>query len=187
MDTETLVRCFNSVPKARIIAVMVYKGDMTSKEIIESLPDISQATLYRSIGQMEEDGILEVVREEKKRAIIEKTYSFEKVRRELARIVEDENDKDAFYAIMASYLLVMLDKFKRYCSSEDANILRDGAGIAGIALYATPQELDDIALRISQVCEPYSKRTSSEQQAYIASIVVTPPEKETRDDLEDGA
>ena len=162
------MRCFKSAPKARIIAVMVHNGEMTSKEIIESLPDISQATLYRAISQMEEDGILEVVHEEKKRAIIEKTYSFERIHEEIIRTIEKENDKDAFYAIMASHLLAMMDKFKRYCSSDNADIMRDRAGITGIELYATPQELDEIAQKISQICEPYSRRTSAEQQAYIS-------------------
>lgn len=75
MDSESLAGCFNSVPKARIVAVMADNPQMTAKEILAALPDVSQATLYRSINQMEEEGIIEVVKEEKKRAIVEKTYS----------------------------------------------------------------------------------------------------------------
>lgn len=184
MDSEALAGCFNSVPKARIVAVMADNPQMTAKEILAALPDVSQATLYRSINQMEEEGIIEVVKEEKKRAIVEKTYSIQKTIDDMKRIVETDNDGDAFYAIMASYLLVMMDKFRRYSQKPDINIREDGVCIAGLPVFASRDELTELKEKTYEIWRPYMERTGDGQRMHIVSLVVTPPEQEEREDPE---
>lgn len=102
----------------------------------------------------------------------------------MRRIVETDNDGDAFYAIMASYLLVMMDKFKRYTQKPDINIKEDGACIAGLQIFASKDELTELHRKTYEIWRPYMERTDDGQRMHVVSLVVTPPEQEEREDSE---
>jgi DNA-binding HxlR family transcriptional regulator len=74
ITTERLLDCIENPVKTKII-YSLQKGPSTTQNLQKMNNDIPQATLYRALKSMESAGIIQVVSENKVRAIVEKTFA----------------------------------------------------------------------------------------------------------------
>lgn len=56
--------------RMRIIQIMLVKGKVTTKLLADLCEDIPQATLYRNVNRLIQDGLVEVVGENKIRGVL---------------------------------------------------------------------------------------------------------------------
>ena len=177
---RAVVRSFDNPVKARIIATLHSKGPLTPKGLLAHLETIPQATLYRQIHALEEDGIVEIVCEEKKRAVVEKTYNLSNILKELAESVVCGNDVDAYMAMVRETFSILTEKFEVYAKRDDMNILDDGSCAKYVPIYATSEELADMAKGIMDILAPFMVRKSPDQRKHLIGCIITPAEEVER-------
>lgn len=89
--------------RMKVIQVISEKGSATPREIIEAVPGIPVASLYRHLKKLLEIGVLEVVSETPIRGTVEKTYI---VRLEPFKAIEElvsAGDQSAHYDLFYIY------------------------------------------------------------------------------------
>lgn len=177
---EQLVDCMNNPVKARILILLKEKGCMTPKDIMKEDEGMSQATIYRAIKSLEQDGVIEVVSERKVRAVVEKTYGISSNTTSGLENVVRSNNAEAYCKLFTHFAFELLRKFESYSKRENINIHRDGSRFVSLPIYATAEELDMYGEKIMEVLKPALGRTSEEQTLHTMAFVVTPPTGEGR-------
>lgn len=163
--------------RMRIVAELGHRS-LTTKQLIEFLSDIPQATLYRHIKTLLEGGILKIVKEQEVNGSIERTYSLQSdqnrlTAEEMAALSPEEHIR--FFSIFATGLI---ETFSRYVAqAAPADYADDGMSYNEAIIYLSDEEralfqsklLDVVGQVISQPPAPNRKKYT------LASVVV--PEK----------
>lgn len=181
MEFETMMQCFENPVKRRIVVRLFDDGPQTPKELIMGLGGMSQATVYRALSSMESEGVIDVVREEKKRAIMEKTYGISEAYMHLKDSIVRENNVKAYTAIMGWSMHRLYSSFERYSERTDVDIAHDGSGFMADGVYLNSQDLEDIRREFAKVVEKYKTRRSQDQSYHTLATVITPPEDDVND------
>ena len=182
MEFETMMHCFENPVKRRIVATLFDDGPMTPKELMTGLNGTSQATLYRALSSMESEGIIDVVSQEKKRAVIERTYGISKAYIHLKDAIVRENNVSAYTAIMGWSMHRLYSMFERYAQQDDVNIAEDGSGFISEDIYVNDQDIQDIKRAFTEIVSKYTVRTSEDQQHHVVAQILTPPEELSKDE-----
>ena len=138
----------------QIIKLLAVK-QLTPKEMIEQLPDVPQATMYRHINKLLKHGILVEVQANQKRGTLEKVYALSKegglVKKEdLTKYTPDQH-MDFF----ARFALSLIFSFNRYMSSPETNILEDKISYLSGLFYLNNDDVEEIKKKLIEVFEPY--------------------------------
>ena len=177
LDYSTIVRSFDNPVKAKIIATLHNNGPLTPKGLLIHLKNMPQATLYRQIRALESDGLLEVVHEEKKRAVVERTYDLSKILQKMTESVTCRNDVNAYMAIVRETFTILSEKFDGYSDREGADIIGDGSHVKYVPIYATREEMDGLIKDIFELIIPFMKPKSVDQRKHLVGCIVTPSEE----------
>ena len=126
--------------RMRIIQTMIMGGSMTTQQIGESMPEVPQATLYRSLNALLVAGVIEVAEERPVRGTLEKVYCLPEslagqMNEDMLRAGRDEQFKYFF-----RFLMNLLGAFERYTGQENINMKEDGLGFRQASVYATDEE-----------------------------------------------
>ena len=73
--TDKIMECITNPAKCKLLLEIYSKGQATAKHLSDTFGDIPQATLYRNLKKMLNDGILKVVDETQIRGTVEKSYA----------------------------------------------------------------------------------------------------------------
>lgn len=176
-------QCISNSAKLRILMVLKDNGPMTAKQMISAGVGIPQTTLYRLLRNMEENGILTVVSENKVRAMTERTYDVSDSLKDFDAEMIGRNDLEGYCRMFEGFTFNLLKEFESYARREDADIARDGSMFVALPIFATAEELERMAAGIRDVIRPHLSRTSDEQRMHTFAAVVTPPTQEGEDAL----
>ena len=72
--TDRIMECITNPVKCKLLLEIYSQGQATARHLADAFGDIPQATLYRNLKKMLNDGILKVVEETQIRGTVEKTY-----------------------------------------------------------------------------------------------------------------
>jgi len=119
---------------------------MTTREIAQALPDISQASVYRHIAVLAEAGILYVAEEKPARALTERVYALDETK---AYIEPDERGgmtQDDYLRYFFQFIEGLRQTYRRYAAGAgaDTDPNRDGVSFYGEVLHLTPEEMDEL-------------------------------------------
>ena len=109
--------------RLRIILATVGR-QVTAQQLAAELPDVPQATLYRHINTLADAGILSVVKEQRVRNAIEKTYALP--HQDLMLTVEDLEDSEPedYIRLFTQSLGLQLGYYARYIQQGDVDFAR---------------------------------------------------------------
>jgi len=175
VSIDKIMSCIENPVKINILLFLREFGSATPKEILNHNKEIPQTTLYRTLSNMEKDGIIEVVKETRVRAIIEKTYSLSNDFVNLEESVVKTNDGFSYFKIFSNFMLDLLKKFKVYTKKKDIDIAKDGTSFNAIPVYATSEELSNYSKKIEELFLPAMQKTCNDQNLYTLAIIVAPP------------
>ena len=173
---KKFIECWTHPVKSKIYFEISSQGSATAKVIAGNHPHIPQATLYRYLKGMVEDGILRVAKECKIRNLTEKTYELTlNMNEELEKYIAD-NPKENISFLIQESLLGLQGDFASYFLREDADPLKDGIGLYAVPFYATTEELKEIATQISEIMKPYFKADPTAERKLRNFVrIFTPP------------
>ena len=130
--------------RIKIIAHINQKGEATTQEIAKLNGDIPPATLYRHISRLCNDGIIEVIKENKINGILEKVYRMkENPLAEFSKILAT-NNAEQLMNLFYSFTLMLLSDFQKYTARQNVNITEDGVGFNSAHLYLSDEELAEM-------------------------------------------
>ncbi len=178
---ETLEAFVNPI-KSRVILGVHTLGRATAKQLMEMHADIPQATLYRTLNKLLELKIIEVAEENQKRGAVEKVYQIN-LEADLmnAQKIVMENDGNGYLHLFLAFTKQLIGSFGQYAKRPDIDILHDGSGFSASPICVTEKELEDLAVKIGKIVEPYRENPLTENRKHhTLAVIFTPPEEESR-------
>ena len=174
---QKVMDCFTHPIKCRLILELFISGKATAKQLSEIFDDISQATLYRYIKRMTNDGILKIVEENQVRGTIEKTYAVAIDLDSSWQELIGENAGDAYMRMFMQYVVGFIKRFQDYCKDTDIDIQKDRSGFTLAPIYATDDELESALNEYAKIIQPlYENKPSEHRKARTLGLIVSPPE-----------
>lgn len=177
MEYEELTRVLSNPVKRSVLAALANDGPMTPRMLLQTIHTTSQATLYRAISGMESEGLIHVVSEEKKRAVVEKTYDIPKGLEGVKAAIVRDNNGPAYSALIGWYLHNLHDQFVKYSVKEDIDIGRDASGYVEGRIWIDGSDLQNFLQDIGRVLEKYSVKEGDGKSGHRVGVVVAPPEE----------
>lgn len=127
---------------------------LTTAQLREALPEVTQATLYRHVSALLEAGMLAVVEERKVRGAVERTLALGEqmahVDQEGLRAMSDAQLRSAFLVFLGQ----LAGDLDRVIDSDDAG-LREVLGFGRGAVYADVEDLAAIQAGLEKLLAPY--------------------------------
>lgn len=139
MTQKTINGLLNPI-RMRVIMTLSKYGEMTIKEIKEKLSSVPQASLYRHVKTLHEQGFIEVTKETKVRGSIQMTYKLNKNPFEEMNNAGLNNDLDAASEYFYTFAMTLLGEFMEYASNKNANLVDDSVGFRTYPIYVSEEE-----------------------------------------------
>ena len=157
----------------------IVKADQTVKTLLQTLPEISQPTMYRHIKTLLDSGLILITSEKQVRGVTEKTYGINpNAAPDIQRIIE-ENDGDAYYKLFIQFITGVAQEFEAYSRAPNINILEDCSAFSLAPFYATKEELMEMMGKIAEIITPLMQNASTpERQLRSFYTILAPPKKE---------
>ena len=149
--------------------------EVTAQGLASELPDIPQATLYRHINMLADTGILCVVKEQRVRNALEKTYALP--HQTLMLTVEDLEDAEPedYIRLFTQSLGLQLGYYTRYIQQGDVDFARDNVLFQMFPAYLSEVEMKELGQAIQAVLLTFVKnKPSPERRRYILGLTSLP-------------
>lgn len=174
---EKAMECFTNPVKSRLLLEIHTQGQTTAKRLTEIYSDIPQATLYRHLKKMTNDGILEVVKETQVRGTVERTYALSTSLNKNIQNLLTDNPGTVYMQMFLQYMMGFAKQFYRRCQSADLDIQSETSGFSVAPLYLTDQELLDLTAKISEVVSnAQNNKPSPTRKLRNIGIIISPEE-----------
>ena len=175
---EKLIEYMSNPVMLRLLLEIQEQGQTTAKKLLDIHDDIPQATLYRYLSRMLNDGVLKVVKTNQIRATIEKVYALNLALEITKDDMQKENAKEEYMKIFTNFSMGLLREFQEYTARDDIEIPADGSGFWSTPLYLTKNELKKVAEDIQAMLNPLLANTpTNERKLRNISVVITPPKR----------
>ena len=174
---DLLMECLTNPIKNKLLMAVKEQGLATTKELAKKLPDIPQATLYRYLKRMVEDGLLEVARENRIRNVTEKVYTLAiDYDLEIEKMNEDTTGR-LYVARFRQFVGGLVEEFDKNTPKDNEKAVYDGSGFFIHPFYATYDEVKELLQKIKEVIKPYEVRASPDRELRSVATIFMPPTK----------
>lgn len=176
--TDKIMECITNPVKCKLLLEIYSQERATAKHLSDTLGDIPQATLYRNLKKMLNDGILQVVEETQVRGTVERTYALAFDFNSDFETILAENSGTLYMQVFMKYILGFARQFREYCKLPDIDIKKDMSGFSLSHIYLSDEELTELMKNISTAIHAVEKNEPKEgRKLRTLGIIVTPPEK----------
>ncbi|MDF2479091.1 MAG: DNA-binding protein [Sphingobacterium sp.] len=178
---QKVMDCFTHPIKCKLLLELYSAGKATAKQLAEIYNDIPQATLYRYLKRMTNDGILKVVEENQIRGTVEKTYAVAIDLESSGQELIGENAGDAYMQMFMQYVFGFIKRFQEYCKKPDIDIPKDQSGFSLAPIYATNEELASAIDEYAKIIQPlYKNRPTADRKSRTIGLIISPPENHNK-------
>lgn len=175
--TDKIMECITNPVKCKLLLEIYSQERATAKHLSDMLGDIPQATLYRNLKKMLNDGILQVVEETQIRGTVERTYALAFDLNSNFETVLAENSGMLYMQVFTQYFLGFAKQFQEYCKSPNINIKKDMSGFSLSHLYLSDEELTEFIKSISNLIKTVEKNEPrAGRKLRTFGLIVAPPE-----------
>lgn len=151
---------------------------LTTRQIAEDMPGIPVSSIYRHLKTLLDAGLVQVVETNRIKGTEEKIYTVG----ELPTVAEEDlsgnggKDRQRYFAAYMSYLLKRFSDFIATDGLQKMEIER--AGFTETLFYATPNELDELAVKLNSALQPLLlQEKTSQRQRQLFSVITFPIER----------
>jgi DNA-binding transcriptional ArsR family regulator len=162
--------------RMRIILAAASRQEITSQKLVDELPDIPQATLYRNIKILSAAGVLVVVKERRTRNTVEKTFAFRGEEAVLnAEDLAQARPEDHMRQF-TEYLGLLLGYYARYVSrAEKIDPLQDGVSYRLLPVSLNQEEAVAMAQALNAALIPFlQQEPRADRKRYVLGVVTMP-------------
>lgn len=175
--TDKIMECITNPVKCKLLLEIYSQGQATAKHLSDTHSDIPQATLYRHLKKMLNDGILKVIEETQVRGTVEKTYALALDLNGNFETILAENSGTLYMQVFVQYFLGFAKQFREYCKQPNLNIKGDMSGLSLSHLYLSDEELTELIKGISRLTHVAEKnQMEAGRKLRTIGVIVSPPE-----------
>ncbi|GAA4587112.1 DNA-binding transcriptional ArsR family regulator [Actinoplanes octamycinicus] len=163
--------------RLRIVHALRGGREMTTAELVERLPDVSKATVYRHIDLLGNGGVLEVAAERRVRGAVERRYRLRQDRASISAAaaagLTAEEHRRAFTIAMTA----LIAEFGAYLDRPGSDPARDLVGYRQHAVWLSPEELTELISELRAAIVPRLAQEPAPGRAqYLLSPILFPIE-----------
>lgn len=137
----------------------------TTSEIINSLKNVSRATVYNHIKILEENELIYVVQENQIRGTVEKIFSIKK----------SEENHQSDYASVLNYLLSLMLDFRNYFEHSQKGMNKDMLFVDRTVMYLDDKNFEDFFKEYTELCKRYfSSECGENNKGRTISLISSP-------------
>ncbi len=165
--------------RLRIISELAGK-QLTPRQIAEALPDVPQASLYRHIGILVENEVLEVVGERIVNGATERSYAITQGGMRLTPDDVSGLSREEHVRIFTIYAGTLIESFAESLKERDPDdALRDGLSYNRVTIHLSDEEVAQFRAELSSIIERvWSNQPAPHRKSYtLASVVIPGKEK----------
>ncbi|WP_236692663.1 helix-turn-helix domain-containing protein [Aneurinibacillus tyrosinisolvens] len=164
--------------RMRVIQALAGGCQLTTQQLIELLPDIPQATLYRHINKLLKADVISVAEQRQVRGTIEKVYTLPEQNGNLSREDLVNATREDHMRYFTTFLSTLQGDFSRYLQQENYDLLADGVGYRHVPLYMSDEEFHDFiqTVRTSFLKYAENKPAPGRRRRTITTIIIPEPD-----------
>lgn len=147
--------------------------DLTTAELRDAIPDVSQPTLYRHVAALIDAGVLAVASERRVRGTTERTLTLGE---RMAHVPADELRAMSDLQLRSAFLTFLGDlagRFDRF-ADQDSPDARSFVGFGTMPLYVDAAALEEIQGQLMALLEPYTTDTIAGRRRVSLSTILVP-------------
>jgi DNA-binding transcriptional ArsR family regulator len=147
--------------------------DLTTAELRDAIPDVSQPTLYRHVAALIDAGVLAVAKERKVRGTTERTLTLGD---RMAHVPEAELRAMSDLQLRSAFLTFLGDlagRFDRFADQE-APGARGFLGFGSVPLYVDEVALEQLQAGLATLIAPYTTEQGEGRRRVGLSMIVIP-------------
>lgn len=176
--SKKLMEVITNPVKCKLLFEIEACRQTTAKHLAEKFNDIPQATLYRYLKKMTEDGILKIVDQTQIRGAVERTYSVAIDLNADGIEMLDHNSGQLYMQAFTQFVMGFMKQFQEYCDRDGIDIKKDKSGYSLAPLYLTDEELESLMTDIHEDIKPYmNNEPSAGRKLHSIGLIVSPPTK----------
>jgi DNA-binding transcriptional ArsR family regulator len=167
----------------RLIMALGAGATMSAAQLLERLPDVPPATLYRHLNALRQGGIITVADDPRRRATgerrtrgaVERRFTLRSGAASLgpADLVDATSEDHVRW--FASFVASLLGAFGRYAASGTPDLARDGAGYRQNVIQLSDAELASMAAALNAALLPFVANQPAEgRTARLFATVLMP-------------
>ena len=167
----------------RLIVALGAGLPMAAAQLLERMPDVPPATLYRHLNALRQGGIISVADEPRPRATGDRRTRGAVERRVILRPgaaslgpadLADATPDDHL-RWFASFVASLLGAFGRYAASGSPDLARDGVGYREVVLHLSDAELASMSVALNAALMPFAANQPAEgRTARLFATVLLP-------------
>jgi len=149
------------------------ENGVTTFEMLESIQDVSQATLYRHIQILLDANIIKIVNERKVRAVTEKFYGLneEEAHLELEEWRNLSKEKKLNY--ISYYQLVLMTQYQNYLTSIEKNPSSEDSSTFSLVDLKLPEEqFSNFQNELNQLMIKYYKMSDENADSTSKTVAI---------------
>ncbi|WP_078427573.1 helix-turn-helix domain-containing protein [Alkalihalobacterium alkalinitrilicum] len=163
--------------RMRIIQSLL-KRSLTVQELMEWLPDIPQATLYRQLKVLTDNNVINISKERKVRGTFERTYSLNRDSATFSTSEAHELSKEEHMKYFITYFTSLMQGVEEYLESDELDLEKDGFGYCHIDLFLDDDEFTNLKKDLVAVVKRYSDNEPNRTRRRRTVATVFIPERE---------
>lgn len=163
-----IVKLVLNPARLRILQYIRLHGSVRTSDIVKYLNDIPRATVYHHVKILEENNMIEVVKENRVRGTIEKVYAL----KEYTSSMEGET----FVALSTAFHVGLMQEMNEYFSRKDQYHKKDNVFFSSALLYMSDNEYESLLKNMADLLKPYiEQKPKSNLKLRKLSIISSPP------------
>ncbi|HBF3049399.1 TPA: helix-turn-helix domain-containing protein [Clostridioides difficile] len=153
--------------RLRILQYIRLHGSVRTSDIVKYLNDIPRATVYHHVKILEENNMIEVIKENRVRGTIEKVYAL----KEYTTSMEGET----FVALSTAFYVGLMQEMNEYFSRKEQDHKKDNVFFSSALLYMSDNEYENLLKSIADLLKPYiEQKPKSNLKLRKLSIISSP-------------
>ncbi|MCV2285782.1 helix-turn-helix domain-containing protein [Clostridioides difficile] len=163
-----IVKLILNPARLRILQYIRLHGSARTSDIVKYLNDIPRATVYHHVKILEENNMIEVIKENRVRGTIEKVYAL----KEYTTSMEGET----FVALSTAFYVGLMQEMNEYFSRKEQDHKKDNVFFSSALLYMSDNEYENLLKSIADLLKPYiEQKPKSNLKLRKLSIISSPP------------
>jgi hypothetical protein len=168
-----------------MVQVLLNSPPLSPKAMLERLPDVAPATLYRQLQLLTDAGMTRVAAERAVRGVVEKSYALGSAA--LAPPSEEllrAGPQDQF-RYFTTFLSTLMNQYGADLAQGNFDLVRDGVGFRQAAIHATDAEYQAFLGGLSSlIVEAMSRPPEGRRRRLVTSILMPAVEPESTQGLD---
>ncbi|AMA72960.1 MULTISPECIES: helix-turn-helix domain-containing protein [Aneurinibacillus] len=174
--------------RLRIVQALIGGRHLTAQQLIELLPDVPQASLYRHLNKLFEGDIIYVIDQRQVRGTTEKVYALMEQGANLTKDDLADCSRDEHMLYFLTFLASLQSDFQRYLQQEQFDLEADGVSYRKATLYVNDEEFSQLIKALRSVVEPFFKNhpAPGRRPRTLSTIIIPQPEQTSSNDNREG-